>query len=118
MFKTRLISGIILIIVALATIISGGPILFAMILLISLIGVREFYKVMNVDQSRGFTSLALAGYAGTIGVYALLFFGLESHLLELSIGILVVLMFVYVFTFPKYQSIQIMSAFLAYFMLQ
>ncbi|HIT91147.1 MAG TPA: phosphatidate cytidylyltransferase [Candidatus Merdenecus merdavium] len=115
MFKTRLLSGILLIVIALATIISGGAILFATTFIISLIGLREFYKVMNVDESKGMTSLALAGYGGTIGIYLLIYFGLEEHLLEAAIGILVVMMFVYVFTFPKYQSIQVMSAYFGVF---
>ena len=38
MFKTRLISGIILVIIALATIIPGGPVLYVTLLAISLIG--------------------------------------------------------------------------------
>ena len=41
MFKTRLISGIILVIIALATIISGGWILFFTLLAVSLIGIER-----------------------------------------------------------------------------
>ena len=38
MFKTRLLSGILLVIIALVTVITGGNLLFAVLLLISLIG--------------------------------------------------------------------------------
>ena len=38
MFKTRLLSGILLVAIALATIIPGNDILFVLLLLISLIG--------------------------------------------------------------------------------
>ena len=48
MFKTRLLSGILLVLIALVTIISGGDILFATVLLISLIGMSELYKVLKV----------------------------------------------------------------------
>ena len=41
MFKTRLLSGILLVIIALATIISGGYVLFFTLLAVSLIGMRE-----------------------------------------------------------------------------
>ena len=41
MFKTRLLSGIILVIIAFATIFLGGDVLFATLLIISLIGVSE-----------------------------------------------------------------------------
>ena len=48
MFKTRLISGILLVAVALLTIMSGSYILFFTLLGISLIGMQELYKAMQV----------------------------------------------------------------------
>ena len=51
MFKTRLLSGILLVLIALVTIISGGDILFATVLLISLIGMSELYKVLKVHNT-------------------------------------------------------------------
>ncbi len=50
MFKTRLLSGILLVIIALATIISGGYVLFFTLLAVSLIGMRELYKAMKVQD--------------------------------------------------------------------
>ena len=50
MFKTRLLSGIVLVAVALLTIISGGYVLFFTLLGISLIGMQELYKVMKVRE--------------------------------------------------------------------
>ena len=44
MFKTRLLSGILLVIIALATIISGDYVLFFTLLAVSLIGMRELYS--------------------------------------------------------------------------
>ena len=41
MFRTRLLSGILLIVIALAVLITGGPLLFGVLLLISLIGMSE-----------------------------------------------------------------------------
>ncbi len=45
MFKTRLLSGIVLVAIAVASVAAGGPVLFAVLLAISLIGVAytEFY---------------------------------------------------------------------------
>ena len=43
MFITRLLSGIVLLAVALVTIISGGWVLFVTLLAVSLIGMRELY---------------------------------------------------------------------------
>ena len=60
MFKTRLISGIILVIIALATIIPGGPVLYVTLLAISLIGMQELYRAMKVRE-KNFNFLELAG---------------------------------------------------------
>lgn len=50
MFKTRLLSGILLVIIALVTVITGGNLLFAVLLLISLIGMTELYKVFHIEK--------------------------------------------------------------------
>ena len=48
MFVTRLVSGIVLVAVALATILLGGPVLLATILFITLVGMHEFYGAMRI----------------------------------------------------------------------
>ena len=45
MFKTRLISGIVLVILALATIICSGPVLLVTLIGVSCIGMQELYRV-------------------------------------------------------------------------
>ncbi len=65
MFKTRLLSGIVLVLIALATIIPGGIVLFATLVAISMIGMQELYKAMKV-QENGVGSLELVGYAGAV----------------------------------------------------
>ena len=62
MFKTRLLSGIVLVIIAFATIFLGGDVLFATLLIISLIGVSELYKVVKIEKA----PLGIVGYAGVI----------------------------------------------------
>ena len=110
MFGTRLISGIVLVAVALVTIISGGPVLFFTLLVVSLIGMHELYQVMKVEE-KAFSPLALAGYLGAAGHYVLLYFQLQSYTLIWMIGVLIALMFVYVFLYPRYRSEQVMAAF-------
>ena len=61
MFVTRLISGIVLVLIALLTIISGGYVLFATLLLISLIGLNELYRAMKVESEQNH-GLAIVGY--------------------------------------------------------
>ena len=48
MFKTRLISGIVLIAVALLTICTGRLVLFVTLLGVSVIGMQELYRAMKV----------------------------------------------------------------------
>ena len=57
-FLERAISGILLVIIALVTIISGGDILFATIFIISMIGMFEFYRVCDMQK----TPMAVIGY--------------------------------------------------------
>ena len=68
MFKTRLLSGILLVIIALATIISGDYVLFFTLLAVSLIGMRELYRAMKVQDEK-INLLAAAGYLGAVLYY-------------------------------------------------
>lgn len=110
MFKARLLSGIVLVLVALLTIISGGTILFITLLCISLIGMQELYRAMGVREEK-FNLLQAAGYAGIILYYVLIYFGLSQYGELALIGALVLIMSVYVFRYPKYHANQIMAAF-------
>ena len=51
MFKTRLLSGIALMIVALALITTGGNVLLISCLLISYIGMFELYRIFQVERA-------------------------------------------------------------------
>lgn len=110
MFKTRLLSGIVLVAIALLTIMSGGYVLLLTLLCVSLIGMRELYNAMGVHKS-GMDLLELAGYLGAVLYYGTVFLGFEKYGMMAVILSLVLLMFVYVFTYPKYQAEQVMSAF-------
>ena len=111
MFKTRLLSGILLVIIALITIIAGGDILFATILAISLIGMTEIYKILEINNKL----LGGVGYAAAVAYFALIRFGMTEWVTLLTIAFLIVLMAVYVFTYPKYRSEHIMLAFFGLF---
>ena len=113
MFRTRLISSIVLVIAALFFILKGGYLLAAMLLFLSLVGYRELMKACKLSSESGrFSSLEIAGYAGITAYYLLMLFTAERLYLFLAIiMILAVFMFLYVFTFPKYRAEQIMCAF-------
>lgn len=109
MFKTRLISGILLVIVALLTICSGDIILLATLLSVSVIGMQELYKVMGVRQDK-FNLLELTGYFAIALYYVLMYFGVDIAGELVILVSLILFMCVYVFTYPKYEAKQIMSA--------
>lgn len=111
MFKTRLISGIVLVIIAFITIYTGGPLLWITLCGISLIGLNELYKIIKIDK----TLPGIAGYLATLVYYLLLLGGISIDPMLFVIAVLVVFMFIYVFTFPKYVFEQISGGFFGVF---
>lgn len=105
-FFTRLISGIILVALMIATIVPGGNILFVANLLISLVGVYELYKVLGIEKN----TLGITGYVALIAYYVLLYMGRTEYMLTLMVVFLIVLLAQYVFMFPKYKTEQISNA--------
>lgn len=110
MFKTRLISGIVLVVIALATIISGSWILFFTLLAVSLIGMRELYKVMKVSDEH-VTVLELVGYLGAVLYYIAMKADFGNYGTMAIIISMILILFVYVFGYPKYHAEQVMAAF-------
>ena len=110
MFKTRLISGIVLVIIALATIISGSWILFFTLLAVSLIGMRELYKVMKVSDEH-VTVLELVGYLGAVLYHIAMKADFGNYGTMAIIISMILILFVYVFGYPKYHAEQVMAAF-------
>ncbi len=115
MFTTRLISGVILVIIALFTVGSGGVLLFATTVFISMIGLFELYRVMKIQKN----PLGFMGYLTVLSYYGLLWFRGEQFMMLMSIAFLMILMSIYVFAFPKYQMEEVTVAFFwSFFMLQ
>ena len=117
MFKTRLLSGILLVIIALITVITGGNLLFAVLLLISLIGMTELYKVFGIEKK----APGIVGYIFAVAYYALLYFkpilpgeSLNWFMMLFMVS-LICQMAVLVFAYPKYNTQQIMAAFFGVF---
>lgn len=111
MFKTRLLSGIVLVIILIATVGYGGNLLFGVLAVISLIGMSELYKIANVEKK----GLGLAGYAAAAAYYVLLFAGRMEEMTALAVFFLVFVMAVYVFSFPKYRAEQVMITYFGLF---
>ncbi len=111
MFKTRLLSGIVLVIAALVLIITGGDVLLVSSLVISYIGMYELYRIFHVERE----APGIVGYLAAAVYYANLRFGFLSDLMMLVLGLLVLLMAVYVFTYPKYRTEQMLAVFFGVF---
>ena len=111
MFATRLISGIFLVIVAAYLLVTGGPVLFAVSLVISMIGLFELYRVLKIDKELP----GIIGYLALAVYYMILWFGWTEYVTLMTIGTLMLLMTVYVITFPKYRTEQITAAFFGIF---
>ncbi|MBH1942027.1 phosphatidate cytidylyltransferase [Mobilitalea sibirica] len=103
MFKTRLLSGIMLMAIAIVVIVFGGNVLFITAAVISFIGMIELYKIEKVHKALpGFV-----GYLAGFSYYALLYYERKEDMLLSFIIFLLLLMIVYVFRFPKYKTAQI-----------
>lgn len=115
MFKTRLLSGIALVAAVFLAISRGGIVLYAAVAAVSLIGMRELYRATGVcpqtDSQSKVGLLELAGYGGALLYEASVWFGVQEYGLFAVVAALSVLMFVYVFTYPRYQAGQVMAAF-------
>ncbi len=111
MFTTRLISGIVLVILSLMVVGAGGSILFGVVGMISLVGLFELYRVMKIEK----TPLGFIGYGTCIAYYGLLWFEGQQFVTLMCIAALMLLMSVYVFTFPKYKTEEITIVFFGVF---
>lgn len=133
MFRTRLLSGIVLIIVAFGVIFAGGFVMAGALCAISLIAFFELTKATGVHtKGKKINGLEIAGIVLIIFYYALLYVrmslltvnmvwhetaiaydeSLIYPVLTLSIVLfLIVFMLVYVFSFPKFKAGQVMSGF-------
>lgn len=111
MFVTRLLSGIVLVLIALVTGIMGGPVFCLTVMLISWIGLFELYRVFHIEK----TLLAAAGYLSVIINYLLLYLGKGDLCMALTVVFFLLLMAIYVFSFPKITSEEVMGAFFGFF---
>ncbi|MDD6667678.1 MAG: phosphatidate cytidylyltransferase [Lachnospiraceae bacterium] len=111
MFRTRLLSGIVLVALALLLIITGGKVLLASTCAISLIGLMELYRVFDIHKK----PVGILGYIFTVFYYLDLNFKFLPNLEILVIAFLILLLACFVLTFPKYHSRQIMAAFFGVF---
>jgi len=129
MFRTRLLSGMVLTVILVGMLYFGGYVLSGITLLLSLIAYRELMKTCKLAGGcvpengteeikkgfLGFSSLELIGYLGIIGYYVIMVFVEDRvYLLLVLFGVLMAFMALYVLTFPKFNSRDIMKSFFCF----
>lgn len=113
MFKTRVLSSVVLVILALVTILGGGWLLAATLLFLAMMAYRELAHACGWSGNQKKVSLLeLVGYVGIAAYYLVMVLAEDRTFLFLTVMLMLMgFMFVYVFSFPKYHSEQVMSAF-------
>ena len=107
MFLQRLISGIILVLVAIGAILAGGTVVLVLLGILALIGVYELYKAEKMEKSPA----AFVGYPAVLGYYVMLYLGLTEYMLLFMVAFLILLFLVMIVTYPKVHSREIMMGF-------
>lgn len=117
MFRTRLLSGVVLIVIAFAAFQVGGPLLTLLLFLISVVGYRELIRALGVTSGglkKKCSGPEIVGYVGILVYYLLLLLtdlgcmeGDALCFLACIIGLFLAELSVYVLTFPRYRAEQI-----------
>ena len=116
MFVTRLISGIILVLIELVTLYFSGLPLAAFLLCISLVGYLEITKTMQVRKANEkLNAFEIIGLTGTLAYYIVMYFtGFNVYLVLVGMATFLVVMSTYVFGFSKFHATQVAPAVLAF----
>lgn len=108
--KNRLIGGSIVGIITLITLFAGGVVSAIILTLVSLISIKEILSVYSLEKS----PFAILDYIATVLLYALIYFNKVQFIMPLILVVLLIILSVYVCTFPKYKDADMMRAFFAF----
>lgn len=117
MLKTRVTSGIVLVIIISAVLIFGGPLLACFCAFISVVGLYEYYRAIGfLPEGKKIVRISVAAYMGALVLFALMLFGNGNalYLLFMIILVTIVMLGIYVFSFPKYKASEIVCAIFGY----
>lgn len=108
----RIVSGAVLVVLALIFVLTGGNLLGAVCAALSAVAYRELMKACKVEKWGKCGSLEIAGYAGIFLYYIIMIFSKDfSYGMAAIAFAFMAMMFLYVFRFPHYQSEQVMTSF-------
>lgn len=105
MFRTRLISGIVLLAVIISTGLFGGPVFALLLTAVALIGLYEFNRMIGMEK----TVFSVAGSVMALALFASCYFGYSGLGSAITVLSLIVFMTIYVVTYPKYESGQVFA---------
>ncbi len=110
--KERTVSSVFLVLIALATILPGGMVLALTLYIISNIAFVELTKACGIHQEEKYNALEITGLIAIAAYYLLIYFA-ETHTYFMITVILLLmsLMFVYVFSYPRYTANQVMTTY-------
>ncbi len=106
--KQRIISGVILVIALIPTLLIGGNFTGIVLAIVSLVGIYELLKVFKLEKSVP----GIITYIADIIYYAILIINpdeLNSIIVAVFILLFIALLITYVTLFPKYKALEIMS---------
>lgn len=118
MFRTRLLSGIVLVVIALAVFLAGGSLLALVTFFLSVVAYQELTAACKVRGEKMTPNApVIVGLVMTLVYYGGIGLALARDLsliypvmMMVIVAAFLAFLFVYVFTFPKYRADQIMAA--------
>lgn len=115
MFKTRLISGIGLIILSALALHFGGFVLAGILCLLSVGAFMELTKALNIREDKKINSLVLLGIIAIVAYYVALSLRINQvYLIMIAVLSIILFLTIYVFAFPKYNAEDIFGSISSY----
>lgn len=111
MFKERLISGILLVLIAIGAIYMGGWVLWGVLLLVSGIGMIELERVFKAH----FSVPSILSLLAAAGYYLLIRFEQDTYTMPMVIVFVLTLLICFVIGYPRYEFTKILVCFFALF---
>ncbi|MBR6019884.1 MAG: phosphatidate cytidylyltransferase [Lachnospiraceae bacterium] len=111
MFKERLISGILLVLIAIGAIYMGGWVLWGVLLLVSGIGMIELERVFKAH----FSVPSILSLLAAAGYYLLIRFEQDTYTMPMVIVFVLTLLICFVIGYPRYEFTKILACYFALF---
>ena len=109
--KQRVISGAVLVVILAITLYFGGIVTCGLMALVSLVGNMELLRVYGVNKN----TPGIVCYLATVLYYIAIYLNRMDIIVPMMVVYLLVMLAVYVLTFPTYSDKQIMAAFMDFF---